>query len=105
RVIAPDVGGGFGLKAHMFCEEVLTVVASREVRRPGRWLGGRRETFISAFHARDEIAEAELALDADGTVRAARYRGIADVGAYSAFPWTSAFEVLHAAQMFPGPYR
>lgn len=105
RVVAPDVGGGFGLKCHFFPEEALAAVAAMHVQKPVRWLEDRRESFLASFHAKDEIVEAELALDADGTIRGARLRAIADIGAYSAFPWTSAFEVLHTAQMFPGPYR
>ncbi|HZP28212.1 MAG TPA: xanthine dehydrogenase family protein molybdopterin-binding subunit [Acidimicrobiia bacterium] len=105
RVVAPDVGGGFGLKCHLFPEEVLTAFAATAVERPVKWLEDRRESFLASFHARDEIVEGELAVDRDGTILAARLRAIADIGAYSAFPWTSAFEVLHTAQMFPGPYR
>ena len=105
RVIAPDVGGGFGLKCHLFPEEVLTVVAAMAVERPVKWIEDRRETFLASFHARDEVVDGELAVAQDGTLLAARLRAVADIGAYSAFPWTSAFEVLHTVQMFPGPYR
>ena len=105
RVVAPDVGGGFGLKCHFFPEEALTSLAALRVKRPVRWLEDRRESFLTSFHAKDEIVEGEMAVAADGEILAARLHAIADIGAYSAFPWTSAFEVLHTAQMFPGPYR
>lgn len=105
RVIAPDVGGGFGLKCHIFAEETLVVVASMELGRPVRWLEDRAESLTSSFHAKEEVVDAALALDADGRILGARVRAVADVGAYSASPWSSAFEVLHTAQMFPGPYR
>ena len=105
RVIAPDVGGGFGLKASLFSEKILTALAAMQLRRPVRWLEDRRESFIGSFHAKDEVIEGELAVAADGSILGARLRGIADVGAYSAYPWTSAFEVMHTSQMFPGPYR
>lgn len=105
RVICPDVGGGFGLKCHLFVEEILVVLAAKKLGRPVRWIEDRRESFVASFHARDEIVDGELAVDEDGTILAARVRAVADVGAYSAYPWTSAFEVIHTAQMFPGPYR
>ena len=105
RVVAPDVGGGFGLKCHFFPEEALTSLAALRAKRPVRWLEDRRESFLTSFHAKDEIVEGEMAVAADGEILAARLHAIADIGAYSAFPWTSAFEVLHTAQMFPGPYR
>ena len=105
RVIAPDVGGGFGLKCHFFPEEAVIAALAMKLRRPVRWLEDRTESLTSSFHAKEEIIDAEMALDANGTILGARMRAIADIGAYSAFPWTSAFEVLHTAQMFPGPYR
>ena len=105
RVIAPDVGGGFGLKCHFFPEEALTAFAAVRLQRPVRWLEDRRESFLTSFHAKDEVVEGEMAVAADGEILGARLDAIADIGAYSAFPWTSAFEVLHTVQMFPGPYR
>ena len=105
RVVAPDVGGGFGLKASLMPEEVLTATIAKIVGRPIRWIEDRFESFTASFHAKEEYIEAELAVDADGRLLAARYRGMADVGAYNAYPWTSSFEPIHAAQMFPGPYQ
>ena len=105
RVIAPDVGGGFGLKGNFFVEEALTAVAAMHVQRPVRWLEDRRESFLASPHAKDQIVDAELAFDATGKILAGRVRGIGDVGAYNASPWTSGFEVIHMAQTFPGPYR
>ena len=105
RVIAPDVGGGFGLKGHCFVEEPLTAFIATQVRRPVRWLEDRQESFLASLHAKDEILDAELAVTADGAILGARLRAIADTGAYNACPWNSVFEVLHTTQMFPGPYR
>ena len=105
RVVAPDVGGGFGLKCHVFPEEILVSVASLELGLPVRWIEDRAESLMSPFHAKEEAVEGALALDEQGRILAARIRAVADVGAYGAFPWSSAFEVLHTAQMFPGPYR
>lgn len=105
RVIAPDVGGGFGLKCHLFPEEVVIACLTRRLRRPVKWIEDRRESLTSSFHAKEEIVYGELALKADGTIAGIKARIIGDVGAYSAFPWSSAFEPLHTAQMLPGPYK
>ena len=105
RVIAPDVGGGFGLKFGFFLEEALVAFAAKRVGRPVRWLEDRRESFIASIHAKDAIVEAELAFTADGRLLGSRVRAIGDAGAYSTSPNTSAFEINHAAHGFPGPYR
>ena len=105
RVISPDVGGGFGLKAHFFQEELITVAAAMRLKRPVRWLEDRREAFTASYHAKQQQVDGELALDREGRILAARYRAIADIGAYSAYPWTSVLEILHAAAMFPSTYH
>ena len=105
RVIAPDMGGGFGLKCNLFLEELLVTYAAKQLRRPVKWLEDRHESFICSYHAKDEVVEAELAVDADGSILGGRIHAIADIGAYSVEPHTSAFEAIHVAQMFPGPYR
>ncbi|MGD9763555.1 MAG: xanthine dehydrogenase family protein molybdopterin-binding subunit [Candidatus Binatia bacterium] len=105
RVIAPDMGGGFGQKSHCFPEEALTIVAAMEVGKPVRWIEDRRESFVASYHAKEHLIEGEMAFDADGRILGARVKELSDIGAYNAFPWTSAFEALHCCQMFPGPYR
>ena len=105
RVIAPDVGGGFGLKCHVFPEEVLTCLAAMRLGRPVRWLEDRRESFIGSFHAKDEIVDAEIALAENGRLVGARLRTTGDIGAYSAIPFPASFEPIHTALSFPGPYR
>ena len=59
RAIAPDVGGGFGLKGHCFVEELLTAFVATQIRRPVRWLEDRQESFLASLHAKDEILDAE----------------------------------------------
>ncbi|MGD9764827.1 MAG: xanthine dehydrogenase family protein molybdopterin-binding subunit [Candidatus Binatia bacterium] len=105
RVIAPDVGGGFGLKAHLHAEEVVTVALARKFDAPLRWLEDRRESFLASHHAKDELLDAELAVDADGTIRALRFRALSDSGAYNAPPFNSALEVAQIVWILPGPYR
>ena len=105
RVIGPDVGGGFGLKCHVFAEEVLTCFFAKEVGAPVKWVEDRRENFLGSFHAKDEIVDCEMGFAADGTLLGMRAEIIGDLGAYSADPWPSPFEVLQLAAALPGPYR
>ena len=90
RVIAPDVGGGFGLKAHLFGEEVLAAFLSRRLNRPVKWIEDRREHLTASLHAKHQVVYGELALKKDGTILGITGRYISDVGAYSDYPWGSA---------------
>jgi carbon-monoxide dehydrogenase large subunit len=82
RVIAGDVGGGFGTKGWQYPEHRLVLWAARKVGRPVRWTCERREAIPADEHARDNVTEAELALDANGTFLGLRVRTLANVGAY-----------------------
>ncbi len=82
RVITPDVGGGFGMKAMFYAEQALTCYAARKLGRPVKWASDRGEAFLSDIHGRDNLTEAELAIDADGTFIALRTRNVANMGAY-----------------------
>jgi len=82
RVIAGDVGGGFGTKGWQYPEHRLVLWAARKIGRPVRWTCERREAIPADEHARDNVTDAELALDADGTFLALRVRTLANVGAY-----------------------
>jgi carbon-monoxide dehydrogenase large subunit len=84
RFVAPDVGGGFGAKNFSYVEHILTLWAARRVGRPVKWINDRSAGFVSDHQGRDHWADAELALDADGTIRALRIRSWANVGAYLA---------------------
>ena len=105
RVIAPDVGGGFGIKTILYPEEIVVAALARLVGRPVRWIGDRREDLLTSTQAWDEVIDAELALDADGAIRGLRARVVADVGAYSIYPWTASIEVIQVVSFLPGPYR
>src|SRR5450755_3754656 len=82
RVIAPDVGGGFGSKIFIYPEEVVCLWAARKVRRPVKWTADRTESFLTDAHGRDHVTHAELALDANGKILALRAKTIANLGAY-----------------------
>ncbi len=82
RVIAPDVGGGFGSKIFLYNEETVCSWASRKIHRPIRWTATRREAFQTDAHGRDHITEAELALSKDGKILGLRVKTVANLGAY-----------------------
>ena len=82
RVVAPDVGGGFGSKIFIYAEETVCTWASKKVGRPVKWTGDRSEAFLSDAHGRDHVTKAELALDADGKFTALRVSTKASMGAY-----------------------
>jgi aerobic carbon-monoxide dehydrogenase large subunit len=82
RFVAPDVGGGFGAKNFIYPEHVLMLWAARRVARPVKWIATRSEVFLADHQARDHLAEAALALDANGQFLGLRIRSIANVGAY-----------------------
>ncbi len=82
RVVAPDVGGGFGSKIFIYAEETVCLWASKRVGRPVKWTGERVESFMSDAHGRDHVTTAELAMDADGKFLALKVDTIANMGAY-----------------------
>jgi len=82
RVIAPDVGGGFGSKIFIYAEETVCVWASKKVGRPVKWVAERSESFVSDAHGRDHQTHAELALDATGKMLGLRVKTTANLGAY-----------------------
>ena len=82
RLIAPEVGGGFGVKNFMYAEQVLLLWAARVAERPVKWINARSDGFVSDHQARDNDAHAELALDADGNFKALRVKSWGNLGAY-----------------------
>ena len=82
RVIAPDVGGGFGSKIFIYAEETVCVWAARKIDRPVKWTSDRTEAFLADAHGRDHLTHAELATDAAGKITGLRVHTIANLGAY-----------------------
>ena len=82
RVIAPDVGGGFGSKIFLYNEEVVCSWASRLLKRPVRWTSSRHEAYMTDAHGRDHVTDAEMAMSADGKILALRVTTAANLGAY-----------------------
>ena len=85
RVIAPDVGGGFGSKLNLYSDELAVIWAALELGAPVKWVETRTENFTAGVHARDQIHNAELALDAGGNILALRSHFVGDLGAYFHF--------------------
>jgi carbon-monoxide dehydrogenase large subunit len=82
RVIAPDVGGGFGSKIFLYNEETICSWATRKVKRPVKWTSTRREAFQTDAHGRDHVTEAEMGFNAQGKIIGLRVKTIANLGAY-----------------------
>jgi carbon-monoxide dehydrogenase large subunit len=102
RVVAPDVGGGFGTKCSIYPEDVLVPAAAMRLGRPVKWIESRREHLQSATHSREQMHEAEIAAAEDGTILAFRDRITLDQGAYN--PWGIVQPYNTVAHML-GPYR
>jgi len=83
RVVAPDVGGGFGSKIYPYAEDVAIAYASKKIERPVKWVAERTESFLSDCHGRDHITHAELALNTDGKIMGLKVETIANLGGYA----------------------
>jgi carbon-monoxide dehydrogenase large subunit len=104
RVVAPDVGGGFGQKMSLAGEYVLLVWLARKLKSTVAWTEDRRENLIAAFHSRDQTIALEGAFDKNARLLALRADIVANIGAYSCFPTTAGMEPLMAMAELPGPY-
>ncbi len=105
RVVAPDVGGGFGGKGSLYAEEIVVAALARRLGRPVKWVSDRLEDLSSTSQGFDEIVEAELGFDAQGRFLSLIGDVTGDTGAYSIYPWTAALEPVQVASFLPGPYR
>jgi len=104
RVIAPEVGGGFGVKGQVFGEEVLVAWLAMKTQRPVKWIEDRRENLIASIHARDHAHTLEAYVSKEGRLLGLWADISVDVGAYSTFPFTAAGDPGMAAKVMPGPY-
>ena len=104
RVIAPDVGGGFGQKMSLFPEYVVLVWLARRLRRSVSWIEDRHENFLASAHARDQHYRVRAAFDAEARLLAVDGDLRCNVGAYSCYPTTCGVEPLMAFAELPGPY-
>ena len=103
RVIALDVGGGFGSKIYLYAEDVVVTWASKQLNRPVKWTSDRIEAFVSDAHGRDHVTVAELALDQDGKFLAMRVKTTANLGAYLS-TFASCIPTILYATLLAGQY-
>jgi carbon-monoxide dehydrogenase large subunit len=105
RVICKDVGGSFGIKVHIYPDEMATCALSVMLGRPVKFTADRLESFVSDIHAREHRVKAELAVMRDGTIRGMRVDDLTGIGPYSVYPRTSAVEGNQTVRLTPGVYR
>lgn len=105
RVVAPDVGGGFGQKGAIYPEEIVTCLATRELGRPVKWIEDRRENLMASNHAREEICHLDVALKKDGTLLGMKAKYLGDAGAYPILPFGPTIVSGFAATLIPGHWK
>jgi carbon-monoxide dehydrogenase large subunit len=103
RVIAPDVGGGFGSKIYLYAEDVVVTWAAKQLNRPVKWTAERSESFVSDAHGRDHVTTAELAMDKDGKFLGMRVTTTANMGAYLS-TFASCIPTILYATLLAGQY-
>ena len=105
QIIAPDVGGSFGLKIHSYGDEVAAVAAAIELGRPVKFIADRLESFVSDIHARENSVKARIAVSRGGEILGFDIDVLSGAGAYSQYPRTSVFEANQILNITGGPYR
>lgn len=105
RIVCPDVGGGFGLKLHMYSDEVATAALSIMLKKPIKFIPDRLESFISDIHCRDHSVKAKMGINSEGKIQALQVKDIAAGGAYLVYPRTSLIEPLLVAVCTPLAYQ
>ncbi|MGD9945073.1 MAG: xanthine dehydrogenase family protein molybdopterin-binding subunit [Burkholderiaceae bacterium] len=104
RVITPDVGGGFGMKAHVYPEEHVVAALALKYRRAVKWIQDRREDLLTSAHARDAVFTLRASVDSDGGIVALEADCLSNAGAYSSYPYGCQLEPLGSVRMMLGPY-
>ncbi len=104
RVVCKDVGGSFGVKIHIYPDDMATAAASRLLNRPVKFVADRLESFNADIHARDHRVHARIAVKDDGLITAFTIDDLTGIGPYSAYPRTSAIEANQVVNLVGGPY-
>jgi carbon-monoxide dehydrogenase large subunit len=105
QIVAPDVGGSFGLKIHSYGDEIAAVAASIQLGRPVKFIADRIESFVSDIHARETSVKARMAVSKSGEILAFDIDVLSGAGAYSQYPRTSVLEGTQILNITGGPYR
>ena len=104
RVICKDVGGSFGIKVHVYADEMATYALSKMLRRPIKFVADRLESFNTDIHARDHCCKARIGVKRDGTINAFEIDDLTGIGPYSMYPRTSAIEANQVVNLVGGQY-
>ena len=104
RVVCKDVGGSFGIKVHIYADEMATYALSKLLRRPVKFVADRIESFNTDIHARDHRCKGRVAVKRDGTITAFEIDDLTGIGPYSMYPRTSAIEANQIVNLVGGPY-
>ncbi|HEY2534633.1 MAG TPA: xanthine dehydrogenase family protein molybdopterin-binding subunit [Xanthobacteraceae bacterium] len=105
RVITKDVGGSFGIKVHVYADEMATVALAKLLRRPVKFVADRLESFVTDIHARDHRVKARIGVTRDGVITALEIDDLTGIGPYSVYPRTSGIEANQVVNLVGGPYR
>jgi carbon-monoxide dehydrogenase large subunit len=105
RVVAPDVGGAFGVKAALYPEDIALCLLARRLERPVKWVEDRSEHLLAAHHARHHVYRVKAGFDAGGRITALAADITCNAGAYSPYPFTAGLEPLMAGGLLAGPYK
>ncbi len=105
RVVCGDVGGSFGIKVHVYADEMATVALSKMIGRPVKYAADRLESFLTDIHARMHRVHGKMAFDAEGQITAMELDDLTGVGPYSMYPRTSAMEANQVLNFSGGPYK
>ena len=104
RVVCKDVGGSFGIKVHIYADEMATYALSKLLRRPIKFVADRVESFNTDIHARDHRCKGKIGVKRDGTITAFEIDDLTGIGPYSMYPRTSAIEANQVVNLVGGPY-
>ncbi len=104
RVLTKDVGGSFGIKVHIYADEMATVALSKHLRRPVKFVADRFESFVTDIHARDHRVKARIGVTNDGVITAFEIDDLTGIGPYSVYPRTSGIEANQVVNLVGGPY-
>lgn len=105
RVISPDVGGSFGMKLHVYGEEMAAIAATVDLGRPVKFVADRMESFLSDIHLREHLVHAKMALSKDGDITAMIVEDETGIGPFSVYPRTSVMEGNQAIRLMGSPYK
>jgi carbon-monoxide dehydrogenase large subunit len=104
RVVTKDVGGSFGIKVHIYADEMATVALAKMLKRPIKFVADRLESFTTDIHARDHRVKAKIGVKNDGTITAFEIDDLTGIGPYSVYPRTSGIEANQVVNLTGGPY-